>query len=147
MAAGRDLFGLHVSAALENDTYVADARAACLVQNLETARAVEAVVRHHGATPATIAIIGGVPHIGLTSAELELLASRCRLSYPALLSPEASSALPVCCMHQLQSAVHMACCESHADIKSAFRSIQVAFKPESFKNARDAAEKGFHCPV
>ncbi|CAK0785665.1 hypothetical protein CVIRNUC_008876 [Coccomyxa viridis] len=45
-------------------------------QNLETARAVEAVVRQHGATPATIAILSGVPHIGLTGAELELLASR-----------------------------------------------------------------------
>ena len=47
-------------------------------QNLETARAVEGVVRQHGATPATIAILGGVPHIGLTDAELESLASRCQ---------------------------------------------------------------------
>ena len=47
------------------------------VQNLETARAVEDVVRQHGATPATIAILGGVPHIGLTDAELVSLASRC----------------------------------------------------------------------
>jgi len=46
------------------------------MQNLETARAVENIVRQHGATPATIAIIGGVPHIGLTDSELELLASR-----------------------------------------------------------------------
>ncbi|CAL5228111.1 g11186 [Coccomyxa viridis] len=45
-------------------------------QNLETARAVEDVVRQHGATPATIAILGGVPHIGLTDSELESLASR-----------------------------------------------------------------------
>ena len=46
------------------------------MQNLETARAVEGVVRHYGATPATIAILGGVPYIGLTDEELELLASR-----------------------------------------------------------------------
>lgn len=39
-------------------------------QNLETAREVEAIVRRNGATPATIAIIGGVPHVGLTDAQL-----------------------------------------------------------------------------
>lgn len=33
-------------------------------QNLQTAREVEAVVRQHGATPATIAVIGGEPCIG-----------------------------------------------------------------------------------
>ena len=43
-------------------------------QNLETARAVEAEVRAHGATPATIAVMGGKIHIGLTAAELETLA-------------------------------------------------------------------------
>lgn len=40
-------------------------------QNVATARAVEAVVRENGATPATIAIIGGRIKIGLTDAELE----------------------------------------------------------------------------
>lgn len=43
-------------------------------QNLETARAVEAEVRAAGATPATIAIMGGHIHIGLTDDELERLA-------------------------------------------------------------------------
>jgi hypothetical protein len=47
-----------------------------VMQNLGTARAVEGVVRDYGATPATIAVLGGVPHIGLTDKELELLASR-----------------------------------------------------------------------
>jgi pseudouridine-5'-phosphate glycosidase len=42
-------------------------------QNVETARAVEAEVRAHGAVPATIAIMGGQIHIGLTEAELDKL--------------------------------------------------------------------------
>lgn len=42
-------------------------------QNVETARAVEAEVRAHGAVPATIAIMGGRIHIGLTEAELDAL--------------------------------------------------------------------------
>lgn len=43
-------------------------------QNLETAQAVEAEVRASGAVPATIAVMGGHIHIGLTPAELERLA-------------------------------------------------------------------------
>ena len=42
-------------------------------QNVETARKVEAVVRAGGATPATIAVLDGQLHIGLTDAELEQL--------------------------------------------------------------------------
>jgi pseudouridine-5'-phosphate glycosidase len=42
-------------------------------ENLATARAVEAEVRAHGATPATIAVIGGEIRVGLTDAELEWL--------------------------------------------------------------------------
>ncbi|MEQ1951393.1 pseudouridine-5'-phosphate glycosidase [Mesorhizobium sp. CN2-181] len=42
--------------------------------NLETARAVEQVVRDNDATPATIALIDGVIHVGLTDAQLEALA-------------------------------------------------------------------------
>lgn len=42
-------------------------------QNVETARKVEAVVRDGGATPATIAVLNGQLHIGLTDAELEQL--------------------------------------------------------------------------
>lgn len=42
--------------------------------NLETALAAEAAVRDAGAVPATIAILGGVPTIGLEPSELEHLA-------------------------------------------------------------------------
>ena len=42
-------------------------------QNVETARLVEGTVRAAGATPATIAIMAGRIHIGLTDAELETL--------------------------------------------------------------------------
>lgn len=40
-------------------------------QNIETARAVEAEVRAAGAVPATIAVMAGQIHIGLSEAELE----------------------------------------------------------------------------
>jgi len=42
-------------------------------QNVATALEVEAVVRAEGAEPATIAILDGVPHIGLTREQLERL--------------------------------------------------------------------------
>jgi pseudouridine-5'-phosphate glycosidase len=42
-------------------------------QNVETARLVEEAVRAEGAVPATIAIMGGRIHIGLTAAELDHL--------------------------------------------------------------------------
>jgi pseudouridylate synthase len=44
-------------------------------QNVETATGVEQVVRDLGAVPATIAVLGGRPRIGLGSADLELLAT------------------------------------------------------------------------
>lgn len=43
-------------------------------QNVETARKVEAAVREAGAVPATIAVLDGALHIGLSEAELEALA-------------------------------------------------------------------------
>ena len=43
-------------------------------QNVETARAVENVVREQGATPATIAVLEGRLHVGLSAGELEALA-------------------------------------------------------------------------
>jgi pseudouridine-5'-phosphate glycosidase len=43
-------------------------------QNLKTAQAVEAAVRAEGAVPATIAVIAGRLHVGLTGAELKQLA-------------------------------------------------------------------------
>ncbi|MFZ6691205.1 pseudouridine-5'-phosphate glycosidase [Undibacterium sp. SXout20W] len=42
-------------------------------QNVQTAREVEQIIRQQGAVPATIAIIAGKIHIGLSDAELELL--------------------------------------------------------------------------
>ncbi len=43
-------------------------------KNMETAYQVEAVVRETGAYPATIAIIDGVPKVGLTEKEIRILA-------------------------------------------------------------------------
>ena len=43
--------------------------------NLEVARESEAAVRASGAVPATVAIIDGVPTVGITSAQLEALAT------------------------------------------------------------------------
>ncbi len=45
-------------------------------ENLAMARDVEAIVRAHGATPATIAVIDGIIHVGLGAAALEALAAR-----------------------------------------------------------------------
>lgn len=45
-------------------------------QNLATALELEAVVRDHGAVPATIAVVSGVPRAGLTDIELEALAAK-----------------------------------------------------------------------
>ncbi len=42
-------------------------------QNLEVAHALEAAVRAEGAAPATIAVLGGRAHIGLSEAEIERL--------------------------------------------------------------------------
>jgi pseudouridine-5'-phosphate glycosidase len=44
-------------------------------QNLETARRLEQIVREEGATPATIAILGGVFCVGLDDAQLEHIAT------------------------------------------------------------------------
>ena len=45
-------------------------------QNIEMACDVESIVREHGATPATIAVIDGTCRIGLDQADIELLATR-----------------------------------------------------------------------
>jgi pseudouridine-5'-phosphate glycosidase len=44
-------------------------------KNVETAREVEEIIREHGAVPATVAVLHGVPRIGLDDAELDLLGS------------------------------------------------------------------------
>lgn len=70
--------------------------------NLEIAAALEEVVREKGATPATIAIFDGIPHIGIGTAELAGLAdpkgqimkvSRCDI--PHLLASRADGATTV----------------------------------------------------
>jgi pseudouridine-5'-phosphate glycosidase len=45
-------------------------------KNVDVAKQVEAVVRAHGAVPATIAVVGGFPKVGLDATELELLGQR-----------------------------------------------------------------------
>jgi pseudouridine-5'-phosphate glycosidase len=45
-------------------------------RNLETALSVERIVREAGAVPATIAVIGGVPHVGLDRNQLEHVAQQ-----------------------------------------------------------------------
>lgn len=44
-------------------------------KNVQTAREVEGIIREGGAVPATIAVLHGVPRIGLADAELDLLGS------------------------------------------------------------------------
>ena len=44
-------------------------------RNVEMAREVEAIVRSEGAVPATIAVLDGIPRVGLSDDDLELLGS------------------------------------------------------------------------
>jgi pseudouridine-5'-phosphate glycosidase len=44
--------------------------------NLEVAREVESIVRENGAIPATIALLDGIAHIGLTDEQLIAIANR-----------------------------------------------------------------------
>ena len=44
-------------------------------RNVETAREVEGIIRDGGAVPATVAVLHGVPRVGLDDAELDLLGS------------------------------------------------------------------------
>ncbi|WP_374663995.1 pseudouridine-5'-phosphate glycosidase [Ramlibacter sp.] len=69
-------------------------------QNVQTAREVEAIVRAHGAEPATIAILGGQIRIGLAEDELEQLARGgalkvSRRDLPAVLASGAAGATTV----------------------------------------------------
>ena len=57
-------------------------------QNLSLARDMEQEVRKEGATPATIAVLDGEVHVGLTDAELEHLAYLAREKIPELPKPE-----------------------------------------------------------
>lgn len=62
LAAGRPVVALESTIIAHGMAYPA---------NVETARAVEGVVRAHGAVPATVAVIGGVLRAGLTDDEIE----------------------------------------------------------------------------
>jgi len=59
--------------------------------NLETARRLEASVRQAGAVPATVGLIAGLPHVGLSDTQIERLAAGAQrpssLSAPAGMTP------------------------------------------------------------
>lgn len=71
-------------------------------ENAQTARRCEQAVQDHGAVPATIAILDGVIHVGLTKEEIERLAKEglhvwkaSRRDLPYLLSQKKSGSLTV----------------------------------------------------
>lgn len=66
MAAGRPVVALESTIISHGMPYP---------KNVETAREVEQIIRDAGAVPATIAVLHGVPRIGLSDAELDLLGS------------------------------------------------------------------------
>jgi len=72
-------FAPDVAAAKDNGTPIVALESTIIThgmpypQNVETARLVEADVRAGGAVPATIAVLNGTLHIGLTDAELDSL--------------------------------------------------------------------------
>jgi pseudouridylate synthase len=82
LAASASGIALHpdVAAALRTGTPVVALESTIVAHgmpwpaNLETALAVEGVVRAGGAVPATIAVLGGVPTVGLTRKQLERIA-------------------------------------------------------------------------
>jgi pseudouridine-5'-phosphate glycosidase len=76
------VFSPEVAAALASDSPIVALESTIISHglprpsNLNVAREVEAIVREHGATPATIAILDGVVHIGLTDEQLVAIAKR-----------------------------------------------------------------------
>lgn len=76
------VFSPEVAAALANNSPIVALESTIISHglprpsNLNVAREVEAIVREHGATPATIAILDGVVHIGLTDDQLIAIANR-----------------------------------------------------------------------
>jgi pseudouridine-5'-phosphate glycosidase len=76
------VFSPEVAAALANNSPIVALESTIISHglprpsNLNVAREVEAIVREHGATPATIAILDGVVHIGLTDEQLVAVANR-----------------------------------------------------------------------
>ncbi|PON97658.1 Pseudouridine-5'-phosphate glycosidase [Trema orientale] len=72
------------------------------LKNLETAKEVEAIVRDKGAVLATIAILDGVPCVGLSVIELERLANLWNLS-----SKDSSQRHCICCKWPLGELVQL----------------------------------------
>jgi pseudouridine-5'-phosphate glycosidase len=76
------VFSPEVAAALANNSPIVALESTIISHglprpsNLNVAREVETIVREHGATPATIAILDGVVHIGLTDEQLVAIANR-----------------------------------------------------------------------
>lgn len=76
------VFSPEVAAALANNSPIVALESTIISHglprpsNLNVAREVEAIVREHGATPATIAILDGAVHIGLTDDQLIAIANR-----------------------------------------------------------------------
>ena len=76
------VFSPEVAAALANNSPIVALESTIISHglprpsNLNVAREVEAIVRERGATPATIAILDGVVHIGLTDEQLVAIANR-----------------------------------------------------------------------
>jgi pseudouridine-5'-phosphate glycosidase len=73
--------GEHVKQALHERTPVVALESTVIAHglphplNLETALACEEAIRHHGATPATIGIVDGIPTIGLSEDEISRFAT------------------------------------------------------------------------
>jgi len=74
-------FGVEVHDALEAGSPVVALESAVISHglpypsNLETARSMEAIIRQHGAVPATVAVLEGQLRVGLSDGELEHLAT------------------------------------------------------------------------
>jgi pseudouridine-5'-phosphate glycosidase len=81
-SAERFKLGAEVAAALRENRGVVALESTVIAhglprpRNLETALGVERIVREAGAVPATIAVLGGVPHVGLNRGQLEHVARR-----------------------------------------------------------------------
>ena len=83
-------------------------------QNLQLARDMELTIRENGATPATVAILDGSLHIGLTEAELESLAGETN-AYKVGPRDFATVMVEQACGGTTVAGTMLAC--KHADIK------------------------------
>lgn len=81
-AQGTLVVSQEVQAALQNNQPVVALESTIIShgmpypQNYKTALEVEDVVRQNGAVPATVAVLAGVPHVGLTKAQLHDIATK-----------------------------------------------------------------------